>query len=585
MSSSSFFTKNITFANELSTNQSPLPGIGGILGSDNNGVFKITSPPQPPSFIDGLTLQTDISSMNGVKWGTPSASSVTLTNAGTGMAVSLVEDGTGPDLETRGLLAGTGIGITQPVGTGNVILENTSPASSVSLANAGTGMAISLVEDGAGPDLETRGLLAGTGIDITQTGGGNVTLATNADASVFEYSSGNVISNTSNSNYNVNANMVFGGPPTSITNTQQAVILGGNDHTIMNGNDSVILGGNCNIINGADAAIVGGDSNTVTGENATSLGGNDLTVTGDCSCCIAGDTNAVNNGQRSVILGGGGDIAANTITSSDNAVIIGGGTNSIANANNTVITGGTINSVSGGNRSVILGGTMNNVQSGNNNVIFGGDNNTIDSGFNNSMIGGQDCNACHSNVFMWGDGQASTTSIDENSVTFRCCQGMRIFTTNGGTGVSLGNGDTSWGVLSDRNQKENIVTLDDEMCREIAEKFMKIDLNQYNYKETPKEKICYGPMAQDWHGEFRCENVTEPKLRKVSSGSEEIDGDIIEVPVLDEKGEPVMITKPAKNPLTIPTMDMIGILMTTVRHLYKEIDLLKKGENRSSEHH
>ena len=84
---------------------------------------------------------------------------------------------------------------------------------------------------------------------------------------------------------------------------------------------------------------------------------------------------------------------------------------------------------------------MNNVQSGNNNVIFGGESNTIDSGFNNSMIGGQDCNACHSNVFMWGDGQASTTSIDENSVTFRCCQGMRIFTTTGATGVSLSSGD------------------------------------------------------------------------------------------------------------------------------------------------
>ena len=485
-------------------------------------------------------------------------------------------------METRGLLAGTGIDITQT--GGNVTLENTSLASSVTLANAGTGLAVSLVEDGAGPDLETRGLLAGTGIDITQTGGGNVTLATNADASVFEYSSGNVISNTSNSNYSVNANMVFGGPPTTITNTDQAVILGGNDHTITNGNDSVILGGNCNVVNGSDSAIVGGDSNTITGENASSLGGNDLTVTGNCSCCIAGDANAVNNGERSVILGGGGDITANTISDSDNAVIIGGATNSIANANNTVITGGTINSVSGGNRSVILGGTMNNVQSGNNNVIFGGESNTIDSGFNNSMIGGQDCNACHSNVFMWGDGQASTTSIDENSVTFRCCQGMRIFTTTGATGVSLSSGDTSWGVLSDRNQKENIVALDDEMCREIAEKFMKVDINQYNYKETPKEKICYGPMAQDWHGEFRCENVTEPKLRTVSSSEKNGNG-TVQVPVLDEKGEPVMVTKPAKNPLAISTMDMIGILMTTVRHLYKEIDLLKKGENRSSEHH
>jgi len=569
MSSSTFFTKNLKFGSELSTNQSPLPGIGGVLSSDTNGVFKIAAPPQPPSFVDGLTLQTDISSISGVKWGTPSASSVTLANAGTGLAVSLVEDGVGPALETRGLLAGTDIGITQ-LG-GNVTLENTSPASSVTLANGGTGLAVSLVEDGTGPDLETRGLLAGTGIDITQLGG-NVTLATNADASVFEYSSGNVISNTSNSNYNVNANMVFGGPPTTITNTQQAVILGGNDHTITNGNDSVIVGGNCNVINGADAAIIGGDNNNVTGENASTLGGNDLTVNGDCSCCIVGDNNEVNNGQRSVILGGGGQTTGNTIDS----------------ANDTVILGGTTNSVLGGSSSSILGGNMNTIQNGNNNVIFGGESNTIGSGFENSMIGGQDCTASHSNVFMWGDGQASTSSINNNSVTFRCGQGMRIFTTSGSVGVSLGNGDTSWGVLSDRNQKENIVALDDEMCREIAEKFMKVDINQYNYKETPKEKICYGPMAQDWHGEFRCENVTEPKLRTVSSSAsfeKSSDGTTIEIPVLDEKGEPEMVTKPAKDPLTIPTMDMIGILMTTVRHLYKEIDLLKKRENRSSENH
>ena len=71
MSSSTFFTKNITFNGELSTDQSPLPGIGGILSSDTTGVFKIAVPPQPPSFVDGLILQTDIASVGGVKWDTP----------------------------------------------------------------------------------------------------------------------------------------------------------------------------------------------------------------------------------------------------------------------------------------------------------------------------------------------------------------------------------------------------------------------------------------------------------------------------------------------------------------------------------
>jgi len=74
MSSSTFFTKNITFSGELATNQSPLPGIGGVLSTNTNGVFEITIPPQPPSFVDGLTLQTDSTSMGGVKWDTASGS-------------------------------------------------------------------------------------------------------------------------------------------------------------------------------------------------------------------------------------------------------------------------------------------------------------------------------------------------------------------------------------------------------------------------------------------------------------------------------------------------------------------------------
>jgi len=61
------------------------------------------------------------------------------------------------------LTAGTGISLAQ-VGLGNLSITNTSPASTVALSSAGGTETI--VNDGTGPTLATKGLTAGTGVSL-----------------------------------------------------------------------------------------------------------------------------------------------------------------------------------------------------------------------------------------------------------------------------------------------------------------------------------------------------------------------------------------------------------------------------------
>ena len=112
----------------------------------------------------GISLSstgTDITITN-----TATASSVTLTNAGGSSSESLVNDGIGPALATKGLVAGTNISLSS---TGaEVTITNSAP--DTTLSDAGTGTHESLVNDGTGPALATKGLKAGTGISLSSTG-------------------------------------------------------------------------------------------------------------------------------------------------------------------------------------------------------------------------------------------------------------------------------------------------------------------------------------------------------------------------------------------------------------------------------
>jgi hypothetical protein len=92
-------------------------------------------------------------------------SDITLTSAGGSQ--SLVNDGTGPTLAVKGLSAGGGILLAPSVGNDFITISNVSPASSVTLTSAGG--TETLINDGTGPTLATKGITAGTGISLSST--------------------------------------------------------------------------------------------------------------------------------------------------------------------------------------------------------------------------------------------------------------------------------------------------------------------------------------------------------------------------------------------------------------------------------
>ena len=144
--------------------------------------------------------------------------------------------------------------------------------------------------------------------------------------------------------------------------------------------------------------------------------------------------------------------------------------------------------------------------------------------------------------------------------------GYRIFTnTLNTTGVTLASGGNSWAAVSDRNLKENICDLGITGCCIIAQKFRSIPVCTYNYIGNPEEQLCYGPIAQDWHAQFGATGVTGPVLDK--HGKQ----------IFDFKANPMYEFKPAKDPLKIEMMDMMGIMMATIQHLQNEIELLKQN--------
>lgn len=71
--------------------------------------------------------------------------------------------------DTLTFIAGAGIQLTTNNITDTITITNSDPGSAVTLIDAGTGIHESIVNDGTGPALATKGLKAGTGISLTST--------------------------------------------------------------------------------------------------------------------------------------------------------------------------------------------------------------------------------------------------------------------------------------------------------------------------------------------------------------------------------------------------------------------------------
>ena len=168
--------------------EASLTSAGGTESLVNDGVG-------PTLATKGLTAGTGISlSSTGTDitiTNTATASSVTLSSAGTGPSNSLVNDGVGPAIAVKGLIAGTGVSFTSTLT--DITVDNTDPGSAVSLTDAGTTTHESLVNDGTGPALATKGLKAGTGISLSSTGTDITITNTVAPGTVQKYSTSTVL--------------------------------------------------------------------------------------------------------------------------------------------------------------------------------------------------------------------------------------------------------------------------------------------------------------------------------------------------------------------------------------------------------
>jgi hypothetical protein len=413
-----------------------------------------------------------------------------------------------------------------------------------------------------------------------------ITNTTSAGSGIF-CGNNNLMNMPNNSNYNI----IVGGNgntmSTSGSSASQNTIVGGLTNTISNTTGgSFIAGGTANTIgtNGSSqtyCAIVGGTTNQIGTANTTSIGsgifcgnnnlmnmpnnshynviiggnGNTMSTNGNSASSsqntiVGGSSNTISINSVNGFIGGGSSNSINTsgIAFTTNCAILGGSSNVIGSGNTITTdsaiicgTSNTINTPNTVNRHLILGGTTNSITctgGSGGNVILGGTSCSISGSATQSIASGVLCSVSHNNNFMWADGSRSPStfpSTGANRFMILASGGSFIYSNSTlTTGVSLAAGGTSWGIISDQNQKKNILPLDH---RDILSKVRKIEVYEFSMKDQPDDQICYGTMAQEWNRYFGCKK---------------------------------------KDPLQIDSGDLMGVLLSCIKSLTTEIDLLKE---------
>jgi hypothetical protein len=79
--------------------------------------------------------------------------------------------------------------------------------------------------------------------------------------------------------------------------------------------------------------------------------------------------------------------------------------------------------------------------------------------------------------------------------------GFEYLYTNGAlmAGSYLAAGSSTWAVVSDRDQKDNVAAVSGS---EVLEKLAAIPTSTWNYKSEDRSTRHMGPMAQDFHAAF-----------------------------------------------------------------------------------
>ena len=159
------------------------------------------------------------------------------------------------------------------------------------------------------------------------------------------------------------SSIIATGDDTSICNSTNVVIIGASEGFIDNSNSSFILGGydNC-LVNVSLSGILGGYYNGIlnTSNSSTIVGGRFNRICGNSnySSIIGGSSNDILcNVEKSAIIGGNNNRICGYGTCVRNVTIIGGDYNQIFGSDCSSIISGFSNSMTASNNSVIIGGS------------------------------------------------------------------------------------------------------------------------------------------------------------------------------------------------------------------------------------
>jgi hypothetical protein len=109
----------------------------------------------------------------------------------------------------------------------------------------------------------------------------------------------------------------------------------------------------------------------------------------------------------------------------------------------------------------------------------------------------------HAGAMVFSDGSTtdSTQASANNQFTVRAAGGYRLFSNaTMTTGMQMSAGGSSWVVISDRNRKQDFLSVDGE---DILTRLRFVPVSTWRYRdEADRSTLHIGPMAQDWHRAF-----------------------------------------------------------------------------------
>ena len=240
-----------------------------------------------------------------------------------------------------------------------------------------------------------------------------------------------------------------------------------------------------------------GTDTVASGAGATSIGGGNI-ASGNFSTALGTGTTA--SGYGSVAFGdhtmaGGTDSSAL-------------GASSLATGNYSTALGFGANA--SGDYAVALG--TNTVASGHS--AFATGYGTKASGSYSTALGAVADNNTMTEAFAYGDGSATTRNTVARQFMVRASGGYVFYTNSGSAGAQLAAGSGSWTALSDRNEKDEVMSIDPAT---VLERVVAMPLSTWHYKTQDRQYRHIGPMAQDFYAAFH--------LGETDKGIDTVDAD------------------------------------------------------------